>query len=145
MLYEAAFWRPDEPRPGLDEALADPALGRYIENWGRRGDEGFVELDECGEPIGAAWYRLFGREAPGYGFVDEQTPELTIGVVAEARRHGVGRRLLRALTESARHDGYEGLSLSVESDNPARALYERHGFIRVGGDSAWTMRIDLRL
>ena len=115
-----------------------------IDGWGRVGDAGLVALDEQGEPVGAAWYRLFKHDDAGYGFVDERTPELSIAIVPEARGRGVGTRLLTALIEHARAEGFQALSLSVESDNPARALYERLGFVRVGGDAAWTMRVEVR-
>jgi ribosomal-protein-alanine N-acetyltransferase len=40
----------------------------------------------------------------------------------------------------ARKDGFAQISLSVEPDNPALHLYERHGFQRVGGSGgSWTM------
>ena len=142
MLYEAAFWRPNGPRPPVDEALADPALGRYVDGWGRRGDAGVVALGDGGRPVGAAWYRLFPPGEPGFGFVDERTPELSLGVLEEARRRGIGTRLLLLLLDRARDDGFQALSLSVEPDNPARRLYERYGFVRVGGAAAWTMRAD---
>jgi GNAT superfamily N-acetyltransferase len=143
MLYEAAFWRPAGPRPPLDRALAEPALARYVAGWGRAGDAGVIALGDEGDPIGAAWYRLFPLSEPGFGFVDERTPELSLAVVADARARGVGTALLRALINRARADRFESLSLSVEPDNPARRLYERHGFVRVGGDAAWTMRANL--
>ena len=47
--------------------------------------------------------------------------------------------------ERAREDGYAAISLSVEKDNPAVSLYERHGFERVSeDDGAYTMRAALR-
>jgi GNAT superfamily N-acetyltransferase len=93
-----------------------------------------------GFPVGAAWYRVFDAEEPGYGFVDERTPELAIAVVPSKRGHGIGDALLKALVASARAGGYERLSLSVEPGNPARKLYERHGFAVVDeGAEAWTM------
>ena len=70
--------------------------------------------------------------SPGYGFVDEQTPELAIAVVPNARGKGVGSALLEALLERARSEGYPSLSLSVDRLNKgAIALYEQHGFQRV--------------
>ena len=69
---------------------------------------------------------------PGYGFVDEQTPELTIAVVPSCRGKGYGRDLLEALLDKARAESYAAVSLSVEPDNPALHLYERHGFVGVG-------------
>jgi ribosomal protein S18 acetylase RimI-like enzyme len=142
MLVEAVKWRDYATRPANEEALADPKLARYIERWGRDGDTGVIALD--GErPVGAAWYRLFTADRPGYGFVDEWTPELTVGVVASERGRGVGTALLGALLEQARGAGFQAISLSVEPDNPAVRLYERAGFTRVGGTGAWTMLAEL--
>jgi ribosomal protein S18 acetylase RimI-like enzyme len=143
MLYEAAAWNSDWPRERMIAALADPMLERYHREWGRRGDGGVIaELD--GEPVGAAWYRLFTEEEPGWGFVDEKTPELGIAVVPLHRRRGIGETLLRALMVQAREDGFQALSLSVAAHNRSRMMYERAGFERVGEDGeSWVMRADL--
>ena len=145
MGWYAAHWRPGaEPPPADDVLLAEDRLGRYLAGWGRAGDAGLVALDPGEAPIGAAWYRLFSREEPGYGFVSESIPELSIGVRAAARRAGVGTALLTALVRLAREEGHAALSLSVEPDNPARSLYERLGFRRIGSEGgAWTMRVEL--
>jgi ribosomal protein S18 acetylase RimI-like enzyme len=138
MLFEAAHWRAGRSRPTIEETIANPEIARYIEGWGRTGDAGVVAVDG-GRRIGAAWYRLFTSDRPGYGFVDERTPELTVGVVAGARGQGVGTALVRALLAEARAAGFEAISLSVEPGNAAVRLYERAGFARVGGTGAWTM------
>jgi ribosomal protein S18 acetylase RimI-like enzyme len=110
---------------------ADVPLERYVAGWGRPGDSAFVAIDEF-QPVGAAWYRLFEQDEPGYGFVDEGTPELTIAIVPSRRGKGLGRELLTKLLDQARAEGYPQVSLSVEPDNPAIRLYEEHGFERVG-------------
>jgi ribosomal protein S18 acetylase RimI-like enzyme len=143
MMYEAARWNPDWPREPMAEVLDEPILRRYHEDWGRPGDGGMVaEID--GEPVGAAWYRLFTADAPGYGFVDERTPELSIAVAPLHRRKGIGGTLLRAAMVNAREEGYQTLSLSVAVHNRSRMLYQRVGFEKVGeeGDS-WTMLANL--
>ena len=121
MLRHAYYWRWADPE------LEDLPVGRYVERWGRPGDTAVVLIERF-RPVGAAWYRLFETSAPGYGFVDEQTPELTIAVVPSCRGKGYGAELLEALLDRARADGYGQISLSVESDSPAVKLYERHGF-----------------
>jgi GNAT superfamily N-acetyltransferase len=143
MLYEAAAWNPDWPREQVIDTLADPILERYHLGWGRPGDAGVIaELE--GEPIGAAWYRLFTAADPGFGFVDERSPELGIAVGPLHRRTGVGTALLEALIERARTEGYPALSLSVAPSNRSRMMYERAGFEKVGENhGAWTMRLDL--
>jgi ribosomal protein S18 acetylase RimI-like enzyme len=121
MLRHAYYWRWADPE------LLDLPVGRYVERWGRPGDTVLVEIDRF-QPVGAAWYRLFKAAEPGYGFVDEQTPELTIAVVPSCRGKGYGAELLTALLDRARADGYERISLSVMPDSPAVHLYTRHGF-----------------
>lgn len=110
---------------------ADVPLERYVVGWGRRGDDALVAIDEF-QPVGAAWFRLFEADEPGYGFVDENTPELTIAIVPSRRGKGLGEQLLVSLLDRAREEGYARISLSVEADNPAIRLYEQHGFTRVG-------------
>ena len=133
MLHHAYYWRERNPGDGPGPAA------RYVKGWGRPGDTVLIAVDDA-FPVGAAWYRLFRRDLPGYGFVDEETPELAIAVVPSKRGHGVGDELLQELIAKARDAGYERLSLSVEPGNPARKLYERHGFAVVDeGAEAWTM------
>src|SRR5262249_49302871 len=106
-------------------------------------DEGVV-AERDSRPVGAAWYRRFSAAAPGYGFLDEATPEISIAVTPDARGRGVGTALLQALCDRARGEGLHALSLSVERDNPAIRLYLRAGFVEVEGTAdACTMRIDL--
>jgi GNAT superfamily N-acetyltransferase len=123
MLAHAYGWRVN----ALD---ADIPLTRYVDNWGRAGDVAMI-AHETGNRVGAAWFRLFRTGEPGYGFVDEQTPELSISVVPSRRRHGVGQELLDVLVDKAREAGHEQVSLSVEKGSPAVAFYERNGFAAV--------------
>jgi GNAT superfamily N-acetyltransferase len=146
MMYEAARWNPDWPREPIEEVLADPIMLRYYHGWGRLGDGGVVaEID--GEPVGAAWYRLFEEDKPGYGFVDEKTPELSIAVVPLHRRKGIGEAVLRSCMVQAREEGFQALSLSVAVHNRSRMMYQKAGFEKVaesgdGGDH-WTMVANL--
>jgi GNAT superfamily N-acetyltransferase len=141
MLHHAYYWRERAPQDA-----AEGSVQRYVMTWGRPGDAAVIAYSHTG-PVGAAWYRLFKEREPGYGFVDEQTPELTIAVVPSCRGRGYGDELLGALLAQARRDGFHQISLSVEPDNPALRLYERHGFRKVGEyDGSWTMlaRLDDR-
>ena len=136
MLRHAFYWR-------SGGAVEDSSLWRYVAGWGRRGDSAVIAL-EGGFPIGAAWYRMFSREEPGLGFVDERTPEVAIAVVPSRRGHGIGSELLDALIALAKEHGYEGLSLSVADASPAMHVFEKHGFEKVEqADGSWTMRLNL--
>ncbi len=127
MVVEAANWSPAAARP-RPEVLAAPEYRRYIAGWMRPGDSGVVAVADSEEAIGAAWYRMLPRSAPGFGYVATGVPELIIGVRPIWRAHGVGRALLRALMDAARAAGYGRLSLSVERGNYATALYRSEGF-----------------
>src|SRR5206468_11001958 len=98
MLTHAYNWR-------VNVLDAEIPLSRYVENWGRPGDVALIAT-EGGHPIGAAWFRLFGKPAPGYGFVDEATPELTVAVVPSRRKHGVGKELVDELLLRAAAEGH---------------------------------------
>ena len=146
MLYEAVNWYDDgaEERPTLDATLAVPENARYLEHWGRPGDVALCALDGRDEPVGAVWYRHFTAAEPGYGYIADDVPELSIGVYPEFRRQRVGSLLLGALIARAGRDGEHALSLSVNRENPAKRLYARYGFEVVAepGD-ALTMVLNL--
>jgi GNAT superfamily N-acetyltransferase len=132
MLKHAYHWRLN----------ADPDLpvARYVNNWGRPGDAGIIAWENG--PIGAAWYRVFKAQEPGFGFVDEQTPELTIAVVPSRRGSGLGGQLMQALLDRARQEGHNQISLSAEKG--LTGLYERYGFRPVEEkDGTVTMKADL--
>ena len=138
MLRHAYYWRVDKV-----SETGEPPVRRYVERWGRFGDTALIAIQDF-QRVGAAWFRLFKSDNAGYGFVDEETPELSIAIVPSKRGTGLGSELLDALLARARADGYHAISLSVEEDSPAVGLYERHGFARVGtDDGALTMRADL--
>jgi GNAT superfamily N-acetyltransferase len=123
--------------------VGDLPVSRYVDRWGRLGDTAVIGV-EGATPVGAAWFRLYSADEPGFGFVDQQTPELSIAVVPSRRHHGYGSQLLSALLEKARGAGHSAISLSVELDNPAIGLYEKFGFReRQRHDRSITMRADL--
>jgi len=136
MFFAAADWNPQNAH-GEEHWRADPMLEKYLGGWKRHTDFGFiVEADD--EPVGAVWMRYFEAADPGYGFVDELTPELTLGVLDGFRGRGLGRRLLQAAVDAAPAK----LSLSVEDGNGAIRLYEQFGFLATGrvGNSTTMVR-----
>lgn len=117
MLRHAYHWRLSED--------AERPVYRYVRNWGRTGDAGVIAM-EGPHAYGAAWYRLFTADEPGFGFVDEKTPELTIAVVPSRRGKGAGKEMLEALLDLARTNGFEAVSLST--DERQVVWYEQFGF-----------------
>jgi len=138
MLHHAYYWKERQP----DEGPGPVQL--YVKAWGRPGDTAGIALLD-GFPVGAARFRLFKAGSPGYGFIDERTPELAIAVVPNARGKGVGSALIDSLLERARTEGFADISLSVDRHNKgAIALYEQHGFHQVAEtDDSLTLRAEL--
>lgn len=95
---------------GIGRALDD---GRFV----------FVVAKRGGELAGYAGMQYILDE----GYVEN------IAVFESARREGVGRALLEALTAAAREKGLRFLTLEArESNGAAIALYAEGGFERVG-------------
>lgn len=139
MLYEAAFWRGTTDAPDIAGALSQPGLAVYVEDWGRPGDAGLIARVR-GARAGAVWVRRFRDDHHGYGYIDERTPELSIAVATDHRGRGIGRCLVTAMLVELGLRAVEQVSLSVETDNPARALYEGLGFVsRQAAEGAVTM------
>ena len=129
MLLLAADWRSEAPVRSVADIMSEPTLARYVVGWPRPGDVGVVA--EASGPVGAAWWRFFKADDPGYGFVDAATPEVSVAVRRGWRGQGIGKELLPALIACARAEGIGALSLSVERGNYAVRLYERLGFVTI--------------
>lgn len=117
MLYEIRSLRcirEGKTLPSRD-ILQTPDLARYVQDWGRTSDRAFIATN-AQTPIGAAWYRLFTSDNPGYGYIRDRTPELAIALLPQYRNKGVGKSLLIYLIEQAKADGYEQISHLLRSN-----------------------------
>lgn len=122
-LYEAIFVPPGV-QPPARSIVELPELRIYTEDFGsRRGDHCLV-ADPGEGPVAAVWTRLM-RD---YGYVDDETPSLSISVLAEWRGQGIGTRLLEAIFALLKKENYKRVSLSVQKENRALRLYLRLGF-----------------
>jgi ribosomal protein S18 acetylase RimI-like enzyme len=125
--------------------MAEPRNSHYVTEWQRPTDFGTVAVSDSNEPMGAVWAGVSSRDQPGYGFISESVPELSIAVFRGRRGEGIGGVLLRTCIERSRALGWSALSLNVEDGNhTALSLYQRHHFRVVGrnGESD-TMLLDL--
>ncbi len=127
MLYQALFIPPNST-PLPKEIIFQPELAKYVQNWGVDGDRGLIAvLEDRQTLVGAVWLRMFKSNYPGYGYIDDFTPELSIAVLSKYRGQGVGTELLTKLFSLIRNQ-YSAVSLSVSPKNPAFRLYHRFGF-----------------
>ena len=123
MLYQAIFVA-DKKTVLPREIIEQPDLKRYIQGFGQDGD--FCLVAEQHEKLfGAIWIRLF----KGYGFVDGETPELSMAVLKGHRGKGIGKHLLATMIDTLKNNRFKRISLSVDKDNFAHRLYKKHGFL----------------
>jgi ribosomal-protein-alanine N-acetyltransferase len=142
ILYDALFI-PEGEKP-VDKTVVDlPEISKYINNWGLSSDFGIIAgVNE--QPVGAIWGRLFNKNNKGYGYVDENTPELTMAIKSEYRNQGIGESMISRFFQLAGDKGYKYLSLSVDKRNRACNFYLRQGFKIVGElGTAYTMRKEI--
>jgi ribosomal protein S18 acetylase RimI-like enzyme len=133
MLYHAIFI-PEGAAPLPREIIHSAELARYVEHWGQPDDLGFLAIETASaEAVGAAWLRRFPVDGKGYGYIDGETPELSIALLPGHRGKGIGTALLSALLDAAQ-TRYKAICLSVSAGNPAARLYQRLGFAVVKDD-----------
>jgi len=126
MLYNAIFVPPGNERLP-DNIIEHPEISKYITDFGREGDSCFVaEID--GELVGAIWTRSFNENNKAYGFVDSDTPELSMAVYEPFRKKGIGTMLLKTMIKALTDAGFKQISLSVDKINYAYDLYKKIGF-----------------
>jgi [ribosomal protein S18]-alanine N-acetyltransferase len=107
-MFGTEAWSAD----GYRAELADTRHRYYV-----------AAVDENDSLLGWAGIRVVGDTAE----------ILTVGVVPQARRQGIGGRLLAILLDEARRRGAVEAFLEVRVDNAAaQQLYERARFVRVG-------------
>ena len=69
----------------------------------------------------------------GMSFVLDECYIYNVAVKADCRKNGVGSALIQTLVTHCRKNNFAFLTLEVrESNAPARSLYEKFGFIKVG-------------
>jgi ribosomal protein S18 acetylase RimI-like enzyme len=129
MLYMALYVPPGMP-PFPRAILLEPDIACYVQGWGRPGDWGLMAKTRETN-VGAIWLRQWFGEERGYGYVSPAIPELSIALLPEYRNKGFGTRMLKKVI-SMSQGSFPGLSLSVVESSPARRLYERLGFQKVG-------------
>lgn len=134
MMYQAIFVPTGAEAPSRS-VVEEPALRKYFADFGAQpGDIGYKAVDpHTGAPVGAAWLRLLQGDKKGYGYVDDETPELSIAVDLMYRGQGVGSQLLDELFAAAAQE-YAAITLSVWPENSAYRLYRRLGFVVVKDD-----------
>jgi len=126
MIYQAVYL-PDENQKLPKSVVFEPPFSKYVEDFGRRGDFAFVLIDG-NDLVGAIWTRLFSEADKNYGFVDPETPELSIAIKEDYRNQGFGNLLIAKLFERLKTSGFEKVSLSVDRRNRAVNLYRKVGF-----------------
>ena len=132
LIWNIVYVTADMEKSGetIEQAKQNPDRRRYICDWGKPFDYGVVaETPAPGKKlIGLAWMRLLTYENKGAGYIDDETPELSIGLFKEYRNLGIGKKMMIRLIDDVRGK-VDKICLSVRDYNkPAISLYETLGF-----------------
>ena len=139
-MFYTALHVPEGAAPFPKSIIEAPHLAKYIANWGRPDDIALV-AEQNGQLIGAVWCRLLKAAEKGYGYVDDQTPELSLAIHANFRNQGLGTQLMEKAFIALVEKDFSQVSLSVDQDNKAVNLYKRVGFEIVEEvETAFTMK-----
>ncbi|MBK3496435.1 GNAT family N-acetyltransferase [Viridibacillus sp. YIM B01967] len=131
MLYESIHI--PHNKATKEKLLNLPHIKKYYEGWGREGDKALIAINKDNQKVGAVWYRLFDEYNKGYGYVDNNTPELGIAISKDARGMGLGTLLMNQIIQIAIEEEYKSISLSVDPDNSdAVHIYKKIGFKQCG-------------
>lgn len=115
----------------------------FRDAWSAEAIEGLLS-----DPGAIAFIARVAGEADLAGFViarlvGEEAEIITIGTAPGHQRKGIGGRLVTGLVRALERAGARRLFLEVAVDNePARALYDRAGFVAVGLRRAYYLRPD---
>lgn len=140
MLYEAIFVEKGQEK--LPQSIIkEPSLWSYIDRFGNQHLDLCFVVEKEEKLVGAVWGRLFPKEQKGYGYVNDEIPELSIAIKEEERGKQWGTKLMNSIMEEYNMLGVEALSLSVDKKNKAFQLYQKLGFkIHSETDKSVTMK-----
>ena len=103
LIWKIVYVTADMGKTGetIEEAKKNADRRRYVCEWGKPLDYGIIgETPVPGkELVGAAWLRLLKFENKGAGYVDDQTPELSIGIFKGYRNGGIGKKMMIKLID----------------------------------------------
>ena len=74
----------------------------------------------------------------GCGYVDDDTPEISLSLYPAYRNNGIGSQLLNSMLDLLKNNGVKKVSLSVSRTNRAVSLYKRFGFEIIDRDRVLT-------
>lgn len=132
LIWKIVYVTADMGKTGetIEEAKKNADRRRYVCDWGKPFDFGVIAETPAPEKtlIGVAWMRLLTYENKGAGYIDDDTPELSIGLLEDFRNQGIGKMLMSELINWAQGK-VQGICLSVRDYNkPAISLYHSLGF-----------------
>ncbi|MCK4662835.1 MAG: GNAT family N-acetyltransferase [Bacteroidales bacterium] len=130
VLYMALYVPEGQP-PFPKSVLDNPDISKYIDYWGTFPNDLALVAVFNDELIGAIWGRTFISHKVGYGFIDENTPEISMAVKEKFRNQGIGAKLIDEISKMYFSKGIKLISLSVDKRNRAKLLYVRKGFVLV--------------
>ncbi len=141
MIWEAILASPTFLARHGSETM-QRAEEQYWQKWPEHPDPAFIALDASGQKLGAITLKRDDATVPTHSW------RIGIGVEAQARGQGIGRRLIEQAILYARTREAHFVTLLVDPTNtPALTLYQHMGFVQVKAneqDHMLKMQIQVR-
>ncbi|MFA5957735.1 N-acetyltransferase family protein [Hyphomicrobium sp.] len=115
-LGELDYIRQIEPQ---QEARWKAAISQHVKQW-TSALESMLVAELAGQIVGYCFWENHG----------DQAVLASLYVAPSHRRRGIGQELLARFVAEAKERHLISATLGVQSENPARLLYEKAGFIR---------------
>lgn len=125
-IYQALYVAEGE-EPFPKEIVNEPHIRKYIKGIDLSREYGFLAWEDE-QLAGAIWGRFLPESTPGYGYYLDSYPEITLAVLTEYQKKGIGTQLLACFIKEAEKRQLPGISLSVSYGNYAIKLYQSFGF-----------------
>jgi len=108
-----------------------PRSAAYVQDWFEKKRQDGLPVIVCehqGEAVGYGSYGIF-RPWEAY----QHSAEHSVYIREDSRGRGFGGKLLQALIDTARHQGFHTLIAGVDMDNESsRKLHRKFGFVEAG-------------
>lgn len=125
-LYNSIYQNEDDEL--LDyEVIKKKQYNNYIADFGKETDNAIVWEIE-GRIAGLGWSRLFHEDDDSFGYVDENTPEITLSVLPGYDVQLIGPELIGVLFNELKIQGYKQVSINVDARYEYLDMLEKLGF-----------------
>ena len=119
----------DDKEDLLDiSVIREERFNKYIDKFGKEDDYALV-WEKDGQIAGLAWTRLFDESNKGFGYVSDDTLELTVSILPGYNVQKISAELIEVISNELRIRDYKRVSVSVSENDELLDVYKKYDFI----------------